>query len=94
MYSFRHLADINRDDDDGFGDESHERERLIFSLSTSMKLFEPFENTKISTINRFSSTRIMLHETSGPVMPSIHPRYNKLGFEIFFTPRKYVIPFG
>ena len=45
MYSFRHLADINRDDDDGFGDESHERERLIFSLSTSMK-FEPFENTK------------------------------------------------
>ena len=36
MYSFRHLADINRDDDDGFGDESHERERLIFSLYTSM----------------------------------------------------------
>ena len=24
-YSFRHLADINRDDDDGFGDDTHER---------------------------------------------------------------------
>ena len=31
-------------------------------------------------MHRFSSTRIMLHETQGPVMPSSHPRYNKLGF--------------
>lgn len=47
----KHLADINRDADDGFGDETHER---------------------------FSSTRIMLHESQGPVMPPAHSRYNKL----------------
>ena len=47
MYSFRHLADINRDDDDGFGDESHERERLIFSLSTSMSDVNYLSHSKI-----------------------------------------------
>ena len=28
QYYFRHLADINRDDDDGFGDDSHERKKV------------------------------------------------------------------
>ena len=31
-------------------------------------------------MDRFSSTRIMLHESQGPVMPSSHTRYDQLGF--------------
>jgi len=38
-------------------------------------------------MNRFSSTRIMLHDNQGPVMPPDHIRYNQPGFRIIFLDR-------
>lgn len=43
-------------------------------------------------MDRFSSTRIMLHDNQGPVMPPDHTRYNQPGFRNIFLDRLYPRP--